>query len=69
MVTHMGFILYIIGLIMIIEAIPWFLSPEKVKYWISQLIHTPDEILRGLGFGLMLFGLILAYIGKYMGIS
>jgi hypothetical protein len=65
----MGFILYIIGLIMIIEGIPWFLSPEKYKYWIAQLLETPEESLRGIGFGMMIFGLLLSYLGKYMGIS
>ena len=54
---------------MIIEGIPWFLSPEKLKIWFSQLIEAPEEILRGIGFGLMIFGLIMVYIGKQMGLS
>jgi len=65
----MGFFIYIIGVIMIIEGIPWFLSPEKLKIWFSQLIEAPEEVLRGIGFGLMIFGLLMVYIGKQMGLS
>jgi hypothetical protein len=65
----MDFILYITGVIMIIEGIPWFLSPERLKHWITQLIETPEEILRITGFGLMIFGLLLVYISKQMGVK
>jgi hypothetical protein len=65
----MGFLLYVIGVIMIIEGAPWFLSPEKLKTWISQLIDTPDESLRGFGFGMMIIGLLLVYLSKHVGLS
>jgi len=65
----MGFLLYIIGVVLIIEGIPWFLSPEKLKLWLSQLIETPEDILRGMGFGMMIIGLLLVYISKQMGQS
>jgi hypothetical protein len=65
----MAFLLYIAGVILIIEGIPWFISPEKLKIWISQLIEAPDEALRGMGFGMMLFGLLLVYISKLLGLS
>jgi hypothetical protein len=63
----MTFLLYIIGVILIIEGVPWFLSPEKLKFWISQLIEAPEESLRSMGFGMMIFGLLLVYISKLMG--
>jgi len=69
MAIYMAFLIYIIGVIMIIEGIPWFLSPDKLKNWLSQLIETPEEILRVIGFGLMIFGLLLVYISKQMGLS
>jgi len=68
MAIPMGFLLYIIGVIMIVEGIPWFLTPEKLKIWLSQLIEMPEEALRFTGLGLMVFGLLMAYIGKNMGL-
>jgi hypothetical protein len=65
----MAFLLYVIGVILIIEGVPWFLSPEKLKSWFSQLIEAPEETLRGIGFGMMIFGLLLVYMSKQMGLS
>ncbi len=49
---------------MIVEGLPYFAFPEKMKFWIQKVLDMPDRSLRKLGFVLMLIGLLLIYIGK-----
>jgi hypothetical protein len=51
-------------MVMIIEGLPYFAFPEKMKFWIQKIAVTPDGSLRRFGFALMLLGLILVYFGK-----
>jgi len=60
----MKFFLCVIGMAMIIEGLPYFAFPDKIKIWIEQLIDLPDDHLRLLGFFLMLGGLFFVYLGK-----
>ncbi len=56
--------LCVLGLVMIIEGLPYFAFPEKMKGWLLKLAKTPDGVLRQLGFGLLLAGLLLVYLGR-----
>ena len=49
---------------MIIEGLPYFAFPEKMKAWVQKVIATPDNSLRRLGLVLMALGLCLVYFGK-----
>lgn len=60
----MKFFLCVFGMVMIVEGLPYFASPEKMKSWIYKLTELPDGILRKFGFGLMLAGLLLVYLGR-----
>jgi uncharacterized protein len=60
----MYLLLTVLGMVLILEGLPYFAFPEKVKPWLQKLLETPDKALRGLGFGLMLFGLLIVYIGR-----
>jgi uncharacterized protein YjeT (DUF2065 family) len=51
-------------MVMIVEGIPYFIFPERVKPWLHKIIETPDAILRRIGLGLMAAGLLLVYIGR-----
>ncbi len=59
----MGYFLTVLGMVMIVEGLPYFAFPDKMKPWLQKLIETPDRSLRGLGFGLMVAGLALIYFG------
>jgi hypothetical protein len=59
-----NYFLSVIGLVLIIEGFPYFLFPEKLKKYLSQIIAIPDIYLRGFGLMAMLFGLILLYIAR-----
>ena len=60
----MKFFLCVIGMVMIIEGLPYFGFPENMKQMMVKIIEIPDDSLRRFGFVLMLTGLLLVYIGK-----
>ena len=60
----MKFFLCVIGMVMIIEGVPYFAFPEKMKSWIYKVLEMPEGTLRKFGFGLMIAGLFLVYFGR-----
>jgi uncharacterized protein YjeT (DUF2065 family) len=49
---------------MIVEGLPYFAFPEKMKIWIEKLVTTPESSLRRFGFVLMALGMCLIYFGR-----
>ncbi len=47
----------VIGLVMILEGIPYFTMPDKVKIVAEQIIDSDNKTLRLIGFALMAVGL------------
>jgi len=60
----MEFFLCVVGSVMIIEGLPYFIFPAKMKVWIQKILVTPEGVLRRLGFVLMAVGLLLVYFGR-----
>lgn len=60
----MEFFLAVIGMVMIIEGLPYFAFPERMKRWIQKLIEMPDSALRKFGFVLMIAGFLLVYMAR-----
>ncbi len=60
----MKFFLCVMGMVIIIEGLPYFAFPEKLKSMIKKIIETPNSTLRKTGLFLMLTGLFLVYLGK-----
>lgn len=60
----MKFFLCVIGMVMIVEGLPYFAFPDKMKAVIHQFLAMPDNALRKFGFVLMLAGLSLVYLGR-----
>ena len=60
----MEFFLCVLGMVMIVEGIPYFAFPEKMKIWVRKILEMPDLQLRRTGLILMGLGLLLVYIGK-----
>lgn len=63
----MSFFLCVIGMVMIIEGIPYFAMPSKMKIWIGKVLEMPDTMLQRFGFVLMLVGMAFVYFGKQSG--
>jgi uncharacterized protein YjeT (DUF2065 family) len=52
----------LLGLVLIVEGLPYLAFPDKMKRWLSQIQQVPDTQLRIIGFIAMCFGLLLTYI-------
>ena len=60
----MEFFLCVLGMVMIVEGLPYFAFPEKMKFWVQKILEMPDSALRKFGFVLMVTGLWMIYMGK-----
>lgn len=60
----MDYFLCVLGMVMIVEGLPYFVAPSKIKIWVQKLVELPDSSLRLIGFLIMLAGLGLIYLGK-----
>lgn len=60
----MDFFLCVIGMVMIIEGLPYFAFPDTLKSFVQKIGEIPSNTLRVSGFILMLAGLVLVYMGK-----
>ena len=60
----MRFFLCVLGMVMIVEGLPYFAAPSKIKAWVQKLVELPDSTLRVIGFLLMSAGLCLVYLGR-----
>ena len=61
---QMDFFLCVLGMVMIVEGIPYFAFPEKMKIWVQKVLDMPDLQLRRTGLALMGLGLFLVFLGK-----
>ncbi len=62
----MEFFLVVLGVVMIIEGLPYFAFPERMKEVMRAVIEMPDSSLRKIGFTLMAAGLVIAYLGRFV---
>jgi uncharacterized protein len=60
----MEYFLCVLGMVFIIEGLPYFAFPDKVRSYIMKLQEMPDSILRVLGLSAIITGLILIYFGR-----
>ncbi|MBN1624894.1 MAG: DUF2065 domain-containing protein [Deltaproteobacteria bacterium] len=57
----MKLFLCLIGLVLVVEGLPYFAFPERMKKWMLMIQETPDNQLRLIGFMSMCIGLIIVY--------
>jgi uncharacterized protein len=60
----MSLFLSALGLMMIFEGVPYFCTPSQVKVFAQKISDVPDQVLRIIGFALMLGGLTVVYLGR-----
>ncbi|MDH3348549.1 MAG: DUF2065 domain-containing protein [Desulfobulbaceae bacterium] len=63
----MKLLITLIGLVLVIEGIPYVASPQAMQRWLKQLSVTDPEKLRIMGLLAMIGGLILCFIGQRSG--
>jgi uncharacterized protein YjeT (DUF2065 family) len=52
----------LLGLVLVVEGLPYFAFPTKMKKWMLTLQDIPDSYLRLMGFTAMGLGLLIAYL-------
>lgn len=57
----MKFFLCVVGVVMVVEGVPWFLSPQGLKRLLLQMLPVPEATLRLMGLLMMLGGLLTVY--------
>ena len=58
----MKFFLCVFGMVMVVEGLPYFAFPGKMKEWMSTIKGIPDNYLRVIGLVAMCIGLLIAYV-------
>ena len=58
------FLIVVIGVVLIVEGMPWFLSPLATKRMLAELSKMNNDTLRGIGLFFMLAGLLMVYFAK-----
>jgi uncharacterized protein YjeT (DUF2065 family) len=59
----MDYFLCVLGMVFIVEGMPYFTFPGKIKANLLKVAEMPDSTLRFLGFAAILAGLLLVYLG------
>ncbi len=52
----------LIGLILILEGLPYAAAPEAMQGWLKKLSDTSPNVLRATGFFAMVLGLVIVYV-------
>ena len=60
----MKYFLCVIGMVMIVEGLPYFAFPEKMKSWMVKIIEIHENTLRIMGLLLMVTGIVLVFMGR-----
>jgi uncharacterized protein YjeT (DUF2065 family) len=60
----MAYFLSVLGLVLVIEGLPYFASPVKIKEWALSLQEMSERALRIMGFISIIAGLLLVYLGR-----
>ncbi|MFP3982675.1 MAG: DUF2065 domain-containing protein [Desulfurivibrionaceae bacterium] len=60
----MKFLLSLIGLVLILESLPYVASPETMQKWLRQLSEMEPSLLRVIGLFFMAVGLLICYIAR-----
>ncbi len=61
---RVDYFLCVIGMVFIIEGLPYLVFPEKLKPYLIKITTLPDTTLRVIGISAVILGLILLYFGR-----
>ncbi|EIM64675.1 DUF2065 domain-containing protein [Desulfobacter postgatei] len=63
----MKFFFCVMGMVMIVEGLPYFISPHKMRQMVTMILQMPEGTLRRFGFFMMLAGLVVIYLAMEAG--
>jgi uncharacterized protein YjeT (DUF2065 family) len=58
----------LIGLILVVEGLPYVAFPEAMQRWLSQLMQMPPARLRSVGIVSMASGFAILIFARYFGL-
>ena len=58
----MKLLVTLVGLVLVLEGLPYAAFPESMRKWLRQLSDMPPKVLRVMGFLAMGAGLLLCYL-------
>ena len=58
----MKFFFCVMGMVMIVEGLPYFIAPHKMQQMVTMILQMPEGSLRRFGFFMMLAGLAVVYL-------
>lgn len=61
--VNFKFFLCVVGMVLVLEGLPYFAFPEKLKSLYLKIQEASDTNLRMLGFLAMVIGLLFVYLG------
>ena len=64
----MELLITLVGLVFILEGLPYVASPEAMQRWLKQLLEMQPAQLRFMGLISMGFGFLLCYISLKTGL-
>ncbi|PIE57613.1 MAG: hypothetical protein CSA33_07715 [Desulfobulbus propionicus] len=64
----MKVLITLIGLVFVLEGLPYVAAPEAMKRWLRQLVDMPPEQLRAVGIISMVIGFLVCWIGQKSGL-
>ncbi len=59
-------LLTVLGVLLVIEGLPYFAFPGKTKQWALQIQEIPERNLRVMGLVSMAAGLLLLYVVSFL---
>ena len=63
----MKFFFCVMGMVMIVEGLPYFIAPHKMRQMVTMILQMPEGTLRRFGFFMMLAGLAIVYLAMGSG--
>ena len=60
----MDYFLCVIGMVMILEGVPYFAAPDTMKVWMAKIMEMAPASLRRFGLMMMMVGLLLVFFGR-----
>jgi len=60
----MEYFLCVMGMVLVVEGLPYLAFPDKLKTYLRKLTAIPDTTLRIMGSLAVIVGLLLIYFGR-----
>ena len=65
---NMKLFILLIGLIMVVEGLPYVAFPEAMQRWLSQLVKMSPAQLRQVGLISMIIGFVILFFARHFGL-